>query len=175
MTLPRETDSNIENGIGHGARMTELELPRQFLNPLTGEALTLASPDEDLARWLADIREVESVIRENKKIVQREILSRMDRSASWTVRVPGFKLTGQSPAPVEEWDGVELRTALLGLVDEGLLTIEAVDGAVETVVAYKPRKAGIVKLRKLGGRVAETVDLLARASEPERRVSVGRA
>jgi hypothetical protein len=143
-----------------------------LVNPQTGEALDLTAPTEDLASWFAAVRELELQIRERKQRVTSELLRRMDRGAAWTVRVGQFKLTAPSPAPVEEWDGVELRAALLELVDDGTLDIAAVDAAVETVITYKPRKAGITALRKLGGRVAETVNGLAREAEKARYVKV---
>lgn len=155
--------------------MTDVERAVQFANPLSGEVLTLASPSDDLGRYLADLREFESVLREHKKMVTRELLGRMDKQASWTQHFAGLKLTGQSPQPGEEWDGAELREALLKLVDEGKLSIEAVDAAVETVVSYNVKKAGVNKLRKVGGVVASTVDGLVRPVERERRVSVSRA
>jgi hypothetical protein len=154
---------------------TELEQVPEFANPVTGEVLTLAAPTEDLARFLADLRDLESRFREAKGIVTREITARLDRQAKWTLHLPGgLKIRGQSPAPVEEWDGLELRSALLELVDEGVVDIEAVDAAVETVVTYKPLKRGINSLRKLGGRVGAVVEAHRRESEPERRVSVSR-
>lgn len=157
--------------------MTGEQLQRavQFADPLTAEVLTLDSESGDLARFLTNVRELESVLREHKRMVTRELLTRMDRSASWTMRVEGgLKITGQSPAPAESWDGAELRTALLELVDAGVLAVEAVDAAVETVVSYRPRKAGITALRKLGGDAAAVVERLCVVSEPERRVSVSR-
>jgi hypothetical protein len=154
---------------------TDVTTTSQLVNPVTGEALTLASPTEDLGRWLADIRDFEYQLREAKRTVTTEILARLDKNAEWTAHLPGLKIRGDSPQPVEEWDGAQLREALLELVDEGVLAIEAVDAAVETIVSYKPRKAGINKLRKLGGRVAEVVDSLKRASEKDRRVTVSRA
>jgi hypothetical protein len=86
----------------------------------------------------------------------------------------GLKITGQSPAPVEEWDGLELRTALLDLHARDHIELAAVYAAVEAVTTWKVRKAGITALRKLGGEVAETVDRLCQRSERERRVSVSR-
>jgi hypothetical protein len=155
--------------------MSDIQPSTQLVNPATGEALSLESPSPDLGRYLADIREFESILRESKRIVSRELLSRFDREASWTHRFDDLKIVGQSPAPSEEWDGAELRQALLEHVDAGRLSIEAVDAAVETIVSYKPRKAGITALRKLGGPIAETVNRLARTAERERRVSVTRA
>ena len=141
-------------------------------NPRTGEILTLDSETEDLAHWLDAVRALEWDIRTNKRIVSQEIHARMDKAATWTLHLPGLKVTGQSPAPEETWSGPELREALYDLVERGLISVEAADAAVETVVTYKPRKAGITALRKLGGEVAETVNRLCQQSERERRIHV---
>lgn len=153
---------------------TEIAATTQVVNPATGEALTLASPTEDLARCLADIRDFEAQVRDVKRSLTGELLARLDKDASWTLHLPGMKLRGDSPEPQEDWDGAGLRDALLLLVDNGDLAIEAVDAAVETTVTYKPRKAGINKLRKLGGQVAETVEAFRQVRERDRRVSVSR-
>lgn len=155
--------------------MTDIERAVQFANPLSGEVLTLGSPSEALGDYLADLRELESVLREHKRVVQRELLSRMDHSVSWTIRAEGLKITGTSPAPVEEWDGFELRSELLKLVGDGLLAIEAVDAAVEIVRTYKTHKTGINALKKLGGPVSDTIESLKREVEKERYVSVSRS
>jgi hypothetical protein len=147
----------------------------QLVNPSTGEVVELDGPTESLAEFLADMREHESLCREAKKLVTREVVSRMDKSATWTLHVAGLKLSAASPAPTEEFDGPELKEALHALVEEGVLSIEAVDAAVETVVSYKPRKAGINALRKLGGRVAEVIAEHCREVEKDRYVSVGRS
>lgn len=152
--------------------MTDLEPRSEFVNPTTGEVLSLNSPDGELGRYLADLRDLEGQIREHKRLVTRELLSRMDRQACWTVYEAGVKLSGASPAPSEEWDGAELYNALCEFVDAGQLSQTAVNAAVEVVVSYKPRKAGITALRKLGGEIAATVDRLAREVEKERRVTV---
>lgn len=158
------------------ARM-ELDAPFTIVSPATGEVLALDAPTEDLAGWLVDVRDWEAQARDAKRVVTAEILSRLDRGASWTAHFPdaGIKISGDSPAPVEEWDGAELRTFLLDLVDEGVITVEAVDAAVQTVVTYKPRKAGINALRKLGGRAQEVVDALCRTVERDRRITVTRS
>jgi hypothetical protein len=144
------------------------------ISPRTGEVISLDAPDQDLGGFLNDVRDLESAIRESKRAVHDELLRRMDSAATWTVHVPGLKLSGPSPAPTEEFDELELRTALLTLVDEGVISVEAVDRAIEPVVTYKARRAGINALRKLGGRVAETVTAHARSVEKTRYVKVER-
>jgi len=150
--------------------MTEI-----VVHPLTAEAVELASAStDDLAVLLDSVKDYESRLREVKSLVSREVLRRQDRDASWTTRAGGYVLKGSSPAPSEEFDALALRSELLGLVDEGALTIEAVDAAVETVVSYRARKAGISALRKLGGVIAQIVDRHATPIEKTRYVSIAR-
>ena len=155
---------------------TELDTqPITVVSPRTGEVLELDSSTEDLAGYLADVREYESLLREAKNLVQRELLHRMDRAAKWTERVPKYKLSAPSPKPEEQWDGATLRARLLELVDTGALAIEAVDAAVETVVSFKIRKAGVNALRAQDGAAARIVDELVTTVEKDRRVTVTRA
>jgi hypothetical protein len=156
--------------------MTDIVPTTALVNARTGEALTLDSPTGDLARLLDDIKTYEGELRDVKAAVSREILKRMDQQVSWTINLPGegLKLTGLSPDPVKSYDGPALRDALYELVDEGLLTIDAVNAAVETVVISKPRMHAIANLRKLGGRVKETVDSYETETPRDRRVSVSR-
>jgi len=145
------------------------------VHPLTGEAVELASAStDDLAVLLDSVKDYESRLREVKSLVSREVLRRQDRDTSWTTRAGGYVLKGSSPAPAEEFDALALRSELLGLVDEGALTIEAVDAAVETIITYKARKAGVNALRKLGGVIAQVVDRHASPVDKPRYVSVSR-
>jgi hypothetical protein len=147
------------------------------LHPLTGEVLELdATPTEELGRFLYEIRDLESRLREIKSLANREILSRQDRNAEWTTRAGEYVLKGASPSSTstEEFDGLALRSDLCELVDSGVLSIEAVDAAVQTVIIYKARKVGVNALRKLGGVVAETVDQHAKSVEKPRYVTVSR-
>lgn len=153
--------------------MTDLVPARpEGITLFTGEFLSINSPDSALGRCLAEIREFEALLREQKKILTEELLSRCDRRASWTVYEDGVKISGSSPAPVETWDGAELYSALWAFVDAGVLSEEAVNAAVGIETIYKPKKAGIQALRKLGGDVAGTIDGLAQEVEKDRRVTV---
>jgi hypothetical protein len=143
--------------------------------PFTGEAVDLASAGiDDLARLLADVKEYQSRLSEARSLLSREVLRRQDQAAKWTTPAGGYVLKSASPAPGEEFDALALREDLLGLVDEGALSIQAVDAAVETIVTYKARKSGVNALRKLGGVVAQIVDRHARPVEKARYVSVVR-
>jgi hypothetical protein len=152
----------------------EVGRPFTVVSPRTGEVIGLDAPIQDLGGWLADVREQESLLREAKSAVQSEVLARMDKDRRWTVHAGGYKLESSSAEPTEGYDELALRSALLDLVDEGELTVEAVDRAVEVVVTYKAKKAGIAALKKGGGRVAEIVAEHARLVEKRRYVTVTR-
>lgn len=154
---------------------TDVEPVVQFASPVTGEVLTLASPDADLAQYMADIRELESQIREHKALINRELLARLDKRRNWTLHLEGgLKLSAPSDEPGEEWDGAGLHEALCRLTDEELITEEAVDAAVEIVTEYKVKKAGVNALRK-NARLAEVVNRFCEPAEKRRYVSVGRS
>lgn len=151
-------------------------MSEQIIISRTGDVVDLDAPTETLATFLADVREMEATFREAKQAVSAVILARLDQSASWTAHLPGgIKVSAPSPSPTVEYDELALRSALLELVDEGLITAEAVDRAVEPCVTYKARAAGVKALSKLGGRVAEVIDAHAREVDKRRTVSVTRA
>lgn len=146
----------------------------QFANPTTGEVLTLASADEDLLSYLADLREFKSVLEEHRRMVCRELAARRDKIGKWSWVAGDYQASVPSPDPGEEWDGAELHSALMEYVDQDILSIEAVNAAVEIQHVYKVRKAGVQALRKIVG-VRDTIDRLARPVERgERNVSVKR-
>jgi hypothetical protein len=145
------------------------------IHPGTGEILAVREASTaDLARFLADCREYESLLREAKSIVSREAIRRMDLEGQWTARADGWVLRSQSPEPQEEFDVVPLLKALHELADQGLISEEAIERAVETVTDYKIRAQGIKALRKRGGLIKETVDRFATPMERKRTVSVSR-
>ncbi len=153
----------------------ELTRPVSVVSPITGEQLELDRPSTDLAQFLADVREAESLLREAKSLVGGELLRRLDQGACWTLHLDGgLTIKAPSPAPAEEFDELALRDDLAQLVEDGTITEAAAAAAVETVVTYKVRKAGITALRKLGGTIAATIDRHARPVEKPRYVSVSR-
>ena len=158
-----------------GAELEQARRPDLFVHPLTGEAVSLAEMTNDwLGGVLDDLRDHESRLREVKGDITTEVLRRMDQHAKWSVDAGIYQLKSSSPEPVEEWDALELREALLRLVDRGELAISAVDAAIEPVVTYKIRKAGITALRKLGGEVREIVNSRVKESAKRRYVTVTR-
>jgi hypothetical protein len=143
-------------------------------HPVTGEALSLDAPTADLARALDELKELESRIDEVRAVIGEEVIRRLDSKARWTAHEGGFKLTAPSPAPKAEWDGPALALALVELRGLDLIDYEAAEAALETVVSYKPKAAGLNRLLKLGGEVAERVGACRVMVEPVRRVSVKR-
>lgn len=143
------------------------------VHPFTGESidLTVATVD-DLASFRIELKEYGYRLRDVNKYIDQEILRRMDKKASYTIRTPDYEMKGASPAPSEEWDELALRSDLYELVDRDVIDESAADAAVETVVTYKVRKVGVNALRKLGGIVQETVDRHCREVPKDRRVTV---
>jgi hypothetical protein len=157
----------------------------QLAHPLTGEVIDLVkASDEDLAGFLDGLDSDRNVIQEAKRIVAAEAIRRMDRNVEWTLRAGPYQLSTRSPEATtrygpkqkREWyDGMGLRSDLLALVDEGVLTIEAVDAACEVEVICRVKTGGVNKLLKLGGEVAQVVQRHAYPEEPSRYVSVKKA
>jgi hypothetical protein len=143
------------------------------VHPATGELLDLSAPTEDLARWLTEARELDEAMRTEKRRVVAELLDRMDRDASYTIRVGSLELKGDGPEPPTVYDGESLRHALQAYVDAEVISPEALDRAVEVVPTYKPRANGLKALLRQGGALAQTVLAHAQPKENyERRVSV---
>jgi hypothetical protein len=156
-----------------GQELTEREQLEHVLNPSTGEIVTVRDATTDqLAEYLASVREFESLLREHKQAVTGEVLRRMDQEARWSVTVGDHKLSSRSPEPVIEYDGERLHAALQQLVAEDLIAPAAADAACERVVTYKPVKRGINALLKLGVAVTAVIEACGREEHPERRVSV---
>ena len=143
------------------------------INPATGEVLSLSEPTEVLGGWLLEVREQEQRLRAEKLAVARELISRMDSEASYTVRVGQFELKGDGPETPTEYEALELRTALQEFVDGGVITPEALDRAVEPVTTFRARAAGLNALKRLPGSIGEGIDRHSHPKEGyERRVSV---
>jgi len=148
----------------------------RLFDPQTGAELDLSlCSDATLANLRDMIRDAEDEQRQAKRQIDGEVLARMDRNASWTLKVPGFELSAPSPAEKSEFDAPALHADLMAFVDDGLLSVEAVDAAVEQVLTYKPRVRGIEALRKRGGAIAEVIAKHEQKIEPTRRVTIKRS
>jgi hypothetical protein len=142
------------------------------MHPSTGEVVSLDAPLEDLAAYLADVRDWEQTfLRPCKRAVEDEILRRLDHDASYTQRVGDFEIRGDGPGRVTYQEEV-LRGALRPLVDDGTISRAAFNAAVKEEVVYTPVVRGINALKKLGGAVTAAVESAARPSHKPRRVTV---
>ena len=143
-------------------------------HPLTGEAIDLVhAPNNELARFLDGLKEDQRALREAQSIVEEEVIRRMDHEGQYTMRAGPYTLRSGSPEPSEEFDALALRSDLLELADRGVISVEAVDRAVVTIVEYRAQKRGINALRKLPT-VRETIERHARMEQKHRRVRVER-
>lgn len=163
-------------------RPTELAAPNDageltLIHPDTGRQIALSDATlEELGDFCDAIDEWKSRAYEAVKHAEREVLRRMDRDAKWTLYSDRFKFVGKSPAPhISYKEPVKLRAALLELAEAGLITRDAVDDAVpeKTVTSIVPGR--LVALRKLGGRVAKTIEAFTGERNPtDRSVRVQR-
>lgn len=149
----------------------------RLFDPASGEELDLASCSDETLAGLRDlIRDAEEEQRIAKRKIDAAILHRMDFQRKWTLHAAGWTLTAPSPEQVLEIDdAAALHADLMGLVDAGMLAVDAVNDAVEQVVTFKPRKRGLAALRRGGGEAAEIVAAHEVRVDPVRRVSVKRA
>jgi hypothetical protein len=144
-----------------------------LVHPATGEILSLDADTADLARWLVEARELDEAMRAEKKRVVAELLARMDREASYTLRAGDLEIKGDGPAPPDEYDAQPLREALTEYVEAEVISIDALDRAVEIVPTYKPRANGLKALLRQGGDLARTIEAHRHPKENhDRRVSV---
>lgn len=158
--------------------MSDTTLVTTFVvHPATGEGLALDSPTADLGRFLDEVRDLESRLREAKRLVGDEVHRRMDRERRWTLRDGDYELRGESDEPKVEWDKDALYGLLLGLVEERTITPEAAGAALEEVRELKLKQRGLSALRK-NPELRERIDSCGEEvplDQRQRRVSVRRA
>jgi hypothetical protein len=162
---------------------TELDFSTpEVIHPLTGEALTLATAeDQQLVRFLEEVRQYESLLREAKSLVNRETLRRMDAAVlsgaeqGHTQRVGDWVLKAPAPDTVSEIDGEGLYHHLTILAREGTIGFEAVERCVKTETTYKPQRAQLNALGKVSPYVAQAVAEHTTEIEKPRYVKVSRA
>ncbi len=127
----------------------------EVLDPLTGELVNLITADlDDLAGWLDHVREYKRMCDQALNVVQERMYREIDPGGQWTVIRPNWKITGTSPAPTVKYDGERVYKAARKLVKDGLLTKDAAGKAVERVVSFKARVAGIQALSKISPVIA---------------------
>lgn len=151
--------------------------PTYAVNPTTGEAVELANATTDqLAQLRDEIRDARAALQEWANQLDHELTSRLDHEARRSATVGGFAIKVTAPT-VRETDEAALRAALLELWDAGLISLAAVDNAVEIIEIPKARRAGINALHKHADeRVRAAVAAHDREiPNPTRRVTVTRS
>lgn len=142
-----------------------------LIDPESGEVVDLAAAPLDLiARYRAALVDHDVDVRDAKRVLDAEVLRRMDDRATWTLEAGEYKLSSSSPTPTVEWQDPEaLRDELLFLG----LAPDVVDVAFPVVEAVKPRAAGVARLRKLNRPdVDDALDRHATRVDRPRRVTV---
>jgi hypothetical protein len=143
------------------------------IHPGTGQMLRLDAPTEELATWLTEIRREEQQLREEKRRVTHELIARMDREASYTLRTGDLEIKGDRPTPPLDYDAPGLYEKLREYVEAEVITQEALHRAIEPVVTLKAHARGLDALRRLGGPIVEVIEQHAQPRENyERRVNI---
>lgn len=162
--------------------MTDIvQRPELAVNPVTGELLTLADTTTDvLAEHYQALTVFEDEgIRAFKRAVADELLARMDREGAWTAHVGKWDISGDSPDRKEYGervrhdfeDGTALLADLNALVEQDVITRDAVERAIETLTVHKVRRKGINALLKIPA-AREVIEKHERQSAKPRYVRV---
>lgn len=168
---------------------TELATPTEqapaLMHPVTGELVPLDSPTEQLAEILDGTAEAHRLLGEFERILNGELLRRLDADATWTQRVGSgaagyqFELKASSPdAGTSYYIEDELQQELDGLVKAGIISEAGAEKAMRRrlkmtldvpwtadldAMAEQLKRAG-VRLNVCG------VECIPSAIEPERKV-----
>lgn len=141
----------------------------------TGEVVDpQALATDELARHVDDIREARRALADAERVLQDEVLTRMDRRGEWTATVGDYRLEASSPQAAVDYDESRLRAELEALVDEGLVDQAAANEAFRTVEAVRIMKGQVNRLAKLGGPVADRLAAARLPTTRPRRVKVTR-
>lgn len=105
----------------------------------TGEVLDVAqASDEQLAEFCTNLQDLRGELADAEGLVHRELVARLDRNASWTLRVGDpageaqWEITAPSPAAGTESYPVDLlEPELRALVERGTITVDAAQGALQ--------------------------------------------
>lgn len=145
---------------------------RQLLNTITGEVINLDADEETLARTIRALRDLDDDRKLLVKAVSRELLTRMDANAKWTLHFTGLDVSSSSPGKVE-YNGERLKGILEELVRDRLITKDAALAAIERKVSFAAKKSGVNALKKLGGEVEKRLrSAEARIPDEKRTVIV---
>lgn len=148
--------------------MSEIETRHVVVDHRTGEEIS----HDDIPRIadiLDDARTVRYRLGQIIDAAQTAILDHMDAQAQWTLRIPGFKATGDSPGAADvEWDMDELHKL------EERLPHDRYADCVQTVVTEKPITAELRRVAKAGGEIAAIIKRAEVRKPKRRRVSISR-
>lgn len=131
----------------------------------TGEVLDVReSSDEDLAVFIDNLDELRAELAEAQAIVDGELLSRLDRSASWTRRVRvgdvEYEISAPSPdAGTEAYDEHDLEGELRKLVERGTIDESAAALALERTLSLQLRVPLDADLQALVDAVKHATDI----------------
>lgn len=137
--------------------MTLERTNRHISLPFGKGTLDLDAPTDHLGLAIANLRDIKAAIDTAVRDINDELIARADKDASYTYRGNGVEITLDGPGRTDITDPDGLRTALLALVEDDVITVQAVDAAVQEVVTFKASKRGLGALKKLGGRVADVI------------------
>ena len=94
-----------------------------------------ASEVIELAEFTANAVELVRVAKEAQGVVSDELVRRLDLRGKWTLRDGGFEIKSSSPeAGTVGYDTDLLLAALTGLVENGVIAVEAAHAALEPIV-----------------------------------------
>lgn len=148
--------------------MSDLDVRQVVIDHRTGEEVS-PSDTERVADILDDARTLRYRLGRIISAAEAALLDAMDERAEWTLRIPGYKLSGDSPEAAEvEWDLDELRKL------EALLPSDRYAACVRLEVTEKPITSELRKVAKAGGEVAEIIQRAEHRKPKRRRVTVSR-
>lgn len=121
---------------------TTIERTRTVLDRATGELIDLDdAPSERLAEAVDALAELRAELAEGEEALSDELVARLDRQASWTLRVGDptgerqWEITAPSPvAGTRTYDALDLYAALELLIEDGTIDTEAAAAALRRTV-----------------------------------------
>lgn len=150
-----------------------LEEPGTIADLEVGELVAIADlSDEQLAAAMGKAKRIGELLSAKKDDLAIEAIARMDRKARWTLELAGVRLEGGSPKTGIDYSASGLKAELDRLVEDGTISEEARDAAVELVEPkpeLKVRKKGLEALAKLGN---ERIDQAVKAAETPKKRTV---
>jgi hypothetical protein len=155
-------------------------------NPATGEVLDLTGAETvDLAAAMTGLADLRADLRTYEQAIEREILRRLDRDATWTLRVGEptadrqFEITAPSPtAGTEGFDARTLQAELEQLIERGTITEQAAAGALArtlTVTVEVPFGHDLDALAKAAGGVEAIAGVPVRNAKASASLSAVKA